>query len=495
MPQELMRSPKFLKRAVLILLSILTVATITIVAIYIAILPPSLPVPQQKDWVLSNVTIWNPGHDTIEQQTLSVSDGLIAALEPSQPDEPVSICDGCFAVPGLIDAHIHSPPKLAIGNQELFSLLYLNHGVTTVRDLGQFDDGLPELASKLNAGQLVGPRMYRCGRILDGDPPGVPGAIEVLTFEQGKENVEKLAGEGVDCIKVYGNLSASAFNGVAEKANEMDLPLIGHTPNALSFNEIENFESQHYTGIPYLNKPAPKGWAYKSQDLIDMAQPDIDEVVATMKTNNISFLPTNANGMARLIVSDIERFPPTKGFAYLPEFWQVAWPSIISHPETEAAIQTELEALPASLSFIAAAHKGGVDVLVGTDVVMPYVIPGEAMLLQLELMAEALGSNEAALNAATEINGQHIDRGKIGVIKIGAYADLLLFKTDPRGDLSNVQNWDYAMVGGRLYSRQEIDEAVNAYEKHFRGRLYSTVLNLAYGFMAGEYEDSEVAKH
>lgn len=260
----------------------------------------------------------------------------------------------------------------------------------------------------------------------------------------------------------------------------------------MSFNDIQNFESQHYTGIPYLTKSAPKGWAYKSQDLIDMTEGDIDSVLEVMAQNNIAFLPTNANLESRLTVSDRERFPPSQGFKHMPDFWEIAWPSIVSAPETETEIQTEIDACPYALSFIKEAHQRGIDVLVGTDVIMPYVIPGEAIHQQLAIMAEALGSSETAIEAATRINGQRIDRDKIGEIKVGAYADVLLFKNDPRGDLDNLKDWDYVIVDGRVYPRADVDAAVTDFDKHFNGPLYSTVMTTAYGFLAGDYEKSEI---
>ena len=466
-----------------------------LIGLYLALQPPKLSVPKQTDHTISNLTIWNPGSEVVTQQAIQITDGVITDIRPSRDGDPVSIFDDCFAMPGLIDAHVHTPPSLAIGNRELFSLLYLKYGVTGIRDLGQFDDDLPQLVERLNAGTLAGPRMYHCGHILDGDPPSVPGAIFVANAEDGRNVVAEHAGRGVDCIKLYGNLSPDAFKGVAQEANRLGLPLIGHTPNAMSFNDITNFESQHYTGIPYLTKPAPKGWAYKSQDLIDMTPSDIEEVLARMATNNISFLPTNANAKSRLTVSDKERFPTSDGFSHLPEFWELAWPSIVSHPETAEEIEIELKAVPIALSFIRKAHDRGVDVLVGTDVIMPYVIPGEAIHQQLQLMSNALGSDEKALMAATKTNGNHIDPGKIGKITAGAYADLLLFKNDPRKDLENIQHWDYAIVGGRIYARKDVDAAVERFDRHFRGKIYSTVMNTAYGFLASDYENSEVSKH
>jgi len=487
----------------LVLSAALAALCVALAYIYAALQPPKLAVPPQKNLTLSNLTIWNPGSDKMVSQTLNIKDGLITDIRPSQGSDTAGFCDGCFAMPGLIDAHVHTPPSIAIGNRELFSLLYLRHGVTSIRDLGQLDADLPDLVDRIASGKLAGPRMYRCGPILDGDPPSVPGAVLVKTAAEGRRAVDDLAASGVNCIKIYGNLSPDAFKGVSGAARNFGLPLIGHTPNSLSFNDIQNFESQHHTGIPYLTKPAPKDRAYKSQDMIDMSPADMDAVIQVMLDNKITFLPTNANGMSRLTVSDPARFPASEGFKHLPEFWEIAWPSIISHPETDAEIATELEALPVTKAFMRKARERGVDVLAGTDVIMPYVIPGESIYQQLGIMADAFGSNPEALKAATRINGRHIDRGKIGEITIGAYADLLLFSDDPgndmrdniSNDLAAILNWDYAILDGRVYERGDVEAAVEKFDRHFRGRLYSKVMGTAYGFLASDYEDSEVSKH
>ena len=462
--------------------------------LYLAIQPPKLSVPKKIDLTLSNVTIWNPGTEPSPQQAMTISKGIITHIKASNTAAEPTFCDGCYALPGLIDAHIHTPPSIAIGNRALFSLLYLQSGVTSVRDLGQFDDDLPKLINDIKSGQIAGPRMYHCGRILDGNP-SVQGAVVLQTTEDGKRAVINHARDNVDCIKVYGNIPVDAFKGVAEQAKLLKLPLVGHTPNAISFHDLKNFESQHYTGIPYLDTAAPKNRAYRSQDLIDMTDGDMNAVIGVMVANNISFLPTNANLMSRLTVSDPVRFPPSDGFKNLPEFWDIAWQTIASHPETNAEIKTELDARSHAYSFIKKAHESGIDVLVGTDVIMPYVIPGEAMHQQLSILSLALGSEEEALQAATQTNGQHIDPGKIGKISIGAYADILLFKSDPRGDLSKIKNWDYAVVDGRLYTREDVDSAVKRIGRHVRSPAYATVMGAAYDFVAGEYDDTAVNEH
>lgn len=449
--------------------------------------PPKIKAPPQQDRIISDVTVWNPGKTPITGQSIVIADGLITEIRGTRPDDPEPLCSGCYVMPGLIDAHIHTPPRLAIGNQRLFSLLYLHYGVTTVRDLGQLDDSLPKLMRNIDKGKVPGPRMYRCGPVLDGTPAAFQGALSLATAREGVNTVAELAAEGVSCIKTYDNLPADAFRGAAAEAARQNLPLVGHTPHGVKLSEIQNFEIAHFTGVPYLQDDPPEGFAYLSQDLIDMTPEEVASVISLMKRNNLSILPTNANTLARLTVPAPDRFPPTDGLKHLPSFWQQAWPVIVSHPEIEEVVQADLLASPIGLAFMNEARTAGVDVLVGTDVIMPYVIPGESLHLQLEMMADAFQSNENALEAATAINGRHVDEGMIGTLQVGAYADLLILENDPREDLAKIQNWTILMSDGRLYERAYIDDAVAKYDRHFNGPVYSSVMNFIYSLLAGDY--------
>jgi len=252
---------------------------------------------------------------------------------------------------------IHTPPQLAIGNQKLFSLLYLQYGVTTVRDLGQLDNSLPKLMRKIQDGKIPGPRMYRCGPVLDGTPASFSGAISIKTSEEARSKVVELANDGVSCIKTYDRLPSEAFRAASDAASKRSLPLVGHTPHSIKLSDIRNFEIAHFTGIPYLENDPPDGRAYLSQDLIDMTDEDIENVISLMRQNNLSILPTNANNLARLTVSAPERFPATTGLRHLPAFWQQAWPGIVSHPETKAEIEADLMASPIGLSFMRRARR------------------------------------------------------------------------------------------------------------------------------------------
>ena len=400
---------------------------------YWALLPPALPVPPQSDAIISGVKILNPGEPVRSGQTIVVSDGRIVEIRPMQPGDPDPICDGCFAMPGLIDAHVHTPPNIVVGNQDLFALLYLAHGVTSVRDVGQSDGSIGALADRLNTGALVGPHMYRCGPIIESPPTSWPLAKVVTTAEEGTAAVDELAADGVDCIKVYNELKPEPFYAITSAARAADLPVIGHVPHAILIDQLSDFESQHFTGVPYLTRPRPPhGTDFQDSDVQAMGRAEVERVFEIAKQNNLSFTPTLANLSLRLIASDRNAVSTDAGRALSAGFLGKRVEPDRGHPNTEAAIQLRIATQPLIRALAATAHNKGVDILVGTDTLMPWVVPGEAVHLEIAALAQAFGDNEAALEAATVVNGRHIDRGMIGVLQGGARADILLLRDDPR---------------------------------------------------------------
>jgi imidazolonepropionase-like amidohydrolase len=414
--------------------------------------------------------------------------GRIVEVRPRRPGDPDPLCAGCFAVPGLIDAHVHNPPRVALGNQELFALLYLAHGVTTVRDVGAADGSIARMAKRLNDGHLVGPRLFRCGPVLDGHPPGWPMATVVDDAQQGESIVERLADDGVDCIKVYNEMKPDAFEAIAAAAKRRGVPVIGHVPHAVGLERVSDFEAQHMTGVPYLFRPRPPiGWDIRDEDVILLGDDEIDAALQTAARQGVSFTPTLANFTLRLTASDPQRFPPTPAARWLPDYWSVAWGFVAGHPTTTAAIERRLAAKAPFYALVRRAHERGIDILAGTDTVMPWVVPGESLHLEMEELQLALGSAEKALAAATTVNGRHLAPGDIGVIAPGKRADVLLVPADPTQDLAALRAWRVVFADGRRYDRPTIDAWLQRYERHFRGGLYRTVMGTVVAVAASQF--------
>jgi hypothetical protein len=448
---------------------------------------PQIRVPPQADAVISGVSILNPGTEALRDQTIVINAGRIAEIRPRIAGDPEPECPGCVAMPGLIDAHIHNPPKLALGNQELFALMYLANGVTTVRDVGATDDSVGALASRLNTGRLVGPRMFWCGRVLESAPLSFGSAREVDTAEQAELAVSELADQGVNCIKIYNNLKPEPYRAIRETAAKRGLPVIGHVPHQVGIANVFDFEAQHFTGVPYVRGgETPPHSDFRDVDWLTMTDAEIGAALDLAKAHRISFLPTLANGRLRLIASEPDVYPPTSAARYLPKIWTKAWNSqttIASHPTGEV-IDERLKRNPLFLKVAGMARDRGIDVLAGTDTLMPWVVPGEALLLEIDDLAQAFGSPDAALAAATVVNARHIAPGEIGILAVGARADILLLQSNPTEDLGALRKWTILYADGRRYDRATVDKWLERYRRHFRSTGYGFVMGLASDFVA-----------
>jgi hypothetical protein len=183
----------------------------------------------------------------------------------------------------------------------------------------------------------------------------------------------------------------------------------------------------------------------------------------------ISFTPTLANFKLRLIASDPTRFPPTPVSQVMPRYWAHVWDVIAGHPSTDEAIDLQLAAMPVMRSLVRRAHRRGIDILAGTDTLMPWVVPGEALYLELVELRDALGNTESALAAATTVNGRHVSKGEAGRIHRGARADILLIGRDPTLEIVALREWRILFVDGRRYDRATLDGWLDDYRQVFHG--------------------------
>ena len=75
-------------------------------------------------------------------------------------------------MPGLVDLHAHLPPDNALRLTPLAGLLYLAHGVTSIRDAGDIDGtAIPAARRAFADGHHPGPRVFACGPFVGGGPP------------------------------------------------------------------------------------------------------------------------------------------------------------------------------------------------------------------------------------------------------------------------------------------------------------------------------------
>jgi imidazolonepropionase-like amidohydrolase len=128
---------------------------------------------------------------------------------------------GRTLLPGLIDAHVHVTAfdlPVPLKGEAVVAREVKHHfiaaglramlrmGITTVRDVGAFDDDLLHARRAIELGAFAGPRILACGRILSATSPGGAHFAGMYREADGPDEMRKATREqirrGADFIKV-----------------------------------------------------------------------------------------------------------------------------------------------------------------------------------------------------------------------------------------------------------------------------------------------------
>jgi len=424
--------------------------------------PPGLPVPPQG-FALSGLTLVEPGRDPLPGRTIRVRGSRIVEIVEAPEPEASDAFEGSWVLPGLVDLHVHHPPALALGQRELFGLLFLRHGVTSVRDTGSFDGRLLAYRERVALGDVASPRIFACGSILDGDPPGWPGALVVRDAEDAKRAVATLAGRNVDCVKIYNGIEPQSFAAIRDAASSHGLPLVAHVPFSVPFQSIEGAEVQHLMGLA-------EDWEASSPRAID-------RYVQHSVRAGLRHTPTLVVYARAARLEDHSQLARDPVGLLLPRLYrELLWnparnPMVFWLSPGGFGGLSERYALMRRV--VRDLHGAGVPLLVGTDTMNPFVVPGASLQEELVHLAEAGLGLEAAWAAATRQAGEVLGVPGLGTLQVGAPADFVLFREDPSRDPAAFDTLQAVVADGRLYTRQELDAAIARQLAHFDGGLYA----------------------
>jgi imidazolonepropionase-like amidohydrolase len=210
------------------------------------------------------------GRPPRERSVVRIDGDQIAEVAAADGPAPAGAIDlgGRTLLPGLIDAHAHvssdvsrSPgfgprPPLAGELPRRRELGYfvlakaagalLDAGVTTVRDVGSYDDEAIVLRDAIRLGLLAGPTILSCGRIISATSPG--GAILKTMYREadGPDEMRKAVREqlrrGADFIKLMATgarsvlaedpepaqMTAQELGAIVDEANRLGVRIAAH---------------------------------------------------------------------------------------------------------------------------------------------------------------------------------------------------------------------------------------------------------------------------
>lgn len=430
---------------------------------------PHTNVPEPEPVVISDVTVIKPGVGRVEHQDVLLRAGLIEEVRPHSPNgSDAPDLTGGFLVPGLIDMHVHLPPTILDGQVRLFSLLFLMYGVTSVRETGSVDGSWVRLREAIDRGDFPGPRVYSCGRILEGRRRALPFSEVVATPETAQRVVAERAASGASCIKVYPSVRAPELSALRTSAARYALPVVGHLPDAGSWRQPGVSEIEHVC------EP-------RCAHMDSSASRDLVEASVRWRIAHTPTLVVYAQQLASLEFEGRLSDPAVK---LLPNFWSRA----LWHPryglgsdteereprhEFEAAHRARIAVIHQTVRALA---EAAVPMFPGSDAPNPFVVPGPSLHAELELLQRHAGwTTERTLSSATSLSGAAITGGEegLGTIARGAPADLLLFDEDPTEDLAILAKPRVVIAAGRVYPRAELEAAWRRHADRFGGALYA----------------------
>lgn len=434
------------------------------------------------DLVIRNVTLLDSRTgQPIPEQSVFIKDGMIADIRPypsNRRANKVILGNGRLLSPGLIDAHVHFSHQfhpnrvLKPEDRERLARVYLNHGVTTIAEMGQTPKWVPTLVEWSNQIQSDAPNIILVAGSLcsalewDTRPP--PHHVILKSPTDATRQVRAYHDQGATRIKLYWKLQTPEMKAAIAEADRLNMSYYAHIDNGyVSVQEamdlgVRNFE--HFFTLqrsiedpdnmvkvigeefPFEGPSNLDEWTLALvlyHDVIEQ-NPELrlkyDALLDRMGSEGAA-LSTAINMLAAAagdspVFSGFDPKPPRSAPQVKPNFL----------PEDKAA-----NAMTSLYAQIRRAHEKGVKLHIGTDARNG----GEVVLAEMELLARAgLPISEifkiATINPAKALRIDDV----AGQIAIGWPADLVLFNASPFVDPKNFRAGVTTFKNGVLYQPQ-----------------------------------------
>lgn len=430
--------------------------------------------------------ITGDGSDVKENQAVIISGGRILKIQSMRnfvgTDTGIKIFDaqGGYLIPGLIDTHVHTAvgpvalkieegvpvpsqaPSHAIADHTMSTLL--KYGVTTARDPGGKTEITVATKLKQQAGEISGPMLQVAGEVID------TVVFENLTaavndVQAMKDEVNRQADAGVDWIKLYNTLPKDILNAGIEAAHARNLQVTGHL-QATTWTEAAELGIDSIVHIIPASAellPAHKRDEYQAAsmkttsilkwfELADFNSPAIKEMIGALKQNNVSIDPTLVFFHAMTYGNDdryIKNPALADAGAELVDNWTNFFNANLGW--TPEDFEYAQSVWPRVQEFTKLLFDSGVKLTAGTDANNPWVVPGESLHTELQLLVDAGIKPRDAIMIATK-NGADLlgMSGEIGTLEAGKRADLVLLKHNPYSDISATRSILWVMQNGDL---------------------------------------------
>ena len=456
--------------------------------------PLDFPVAPGSRILLKNVRIIDvEGNRVIDPGQILIRDQVIEEIleNPVSPAAELTLdLQGKYAIPGLINGHCHLTLPgaadlglgflLAWGRQcERNAEECLRHGVTTVRDMSGFPGKLEEMKKNIASGQMLGPRILRGIGIQVPGGYGIDfallGGVKMIrslrSAAEAKEQVSRACEDGADFIKTFLQYTKLWIPTPA-------LPVLSDEELAAIQKEAEKHGkvvAVHHTSVEGFRKSLRAG--IRSFEHLPRDQELTDADIEAFVKSGAGITPTASVAWALSFPRNGDPYADAPEVKQIIEDKKTRLPQILEEfaEETIRKIAQEsyrklsrpdyyehrhLMITPEPKIFTAAAVVGsrnlrrlfqaGALVGCGNDGGIPFDFPG-AMALEMGILQRSGLPAGDILRMATINNAKILNLSdRIGSLKKGKLADIVILSANPLEDLENLWKVEKVFLEGKL---------------------------------------------
>ena len=348
-------------------------------------------------------------------------------LKTADAHDNVMDCTGHTMLPGLFNVHAHLDLVLPYENRGASYdplgapyrtlLMYrraaeaLNCGVTTIRNVGCADDCDVYLKKAIAKNMLFGPNIVACGRYLiahGGHGGDEYGAYQCSGPDEFMKYTRIQCALGVDMIKLM-------YTGGMASANE-------------GLNDMQMTDAEVAAVVWVAHAAHKKVCAHLSND-------------KAIRTSVELGLDCVEHGYT--LSDDTARLMAEKGTYYVPTLCVSSCPDyLIAHGSPEHQVRKGAEAAKTHKDAVRYAHKHGVKICVGTDLLPSDPVDGTvATIREMELLTECGLTNLEAIKATTSTPAALCGLQDVtGTLKAGLMGDFIIVKGNPDKDLKALRD-------------------------------------------------------
>jgi len=410
---------------------------------------------------IRNVRLFDPRTSALTGSvSVLVSGKEIVAVEPLEspatPGEVAIDGAGGTLVAGMYDMHAHLFQDKA--------LLNLIAGVTTVRDMGNYNAVLDALIRRIDDGTIGGPHVIRSGFIEGKSPFSANVGILVDSPEKAIDAVRWYGARGYWQIKIYNSMNPDWVPGMTAEAHKLGMRVAGHIP---AFSTADAMMAAGYDEITHINQYMI-GWVIQpGEDTrtlfgfhvlkrfpgIDLQSAKARHTIDTMVAKKIAIDPTLGIFESMTLNRDGQVPPGAKEyFDHMP----IGWRRNAMKAEIDTSAPGDDDANRAAfdkiIDTVRLLHDRGVFIVFGTDNGDPFDYHRE-----LELYQRAGITASEILKRATYDSARYVGQDqRMGSIDKGKLADFFLIPGDPTKDLKAIKTISMVVKDGVFYYPAEV---------------------------------------